>query len=49
MILESEGKTKAAQKVRDAALNFRIGPSGRTIARSLAALDPAPREGAEES
>ena len=41
MILESEGKTKAAGKVRDAALNFPIGPSGRTIARSLAALDPA--------
>lgn len=48
MILESEGKTKAARKVRDAALNFPIGPSGRTIARSLAALAPAQRDGAEE-
>jgi Tfp pilus assembly protein PilF len=49
MILESEGKGEAAQKVRDAALNFPIGPSGRTIARSLAALAPAGREGAEDS
>lgn len=36
MLLEREGKGKAAQKVRDAALNFPIGPGGRTIARSLA-------------
>jgi Tfp pilus assembly protein PilF len=49
MILESEGNSKAAGKVRDAALNFPIGPSGRTIARSLAALAPAAREGAEDS
>jgi tetratricopeptide (TPR) repeat protein len=37
MLLEREGKTAAAGKIRDAALNFPIGPSGRTIARSLAA------------
>ena len=37
MLLEREGKGKAAQKVRDAALNFPIGPGGRTIAKSLAA------------
>jgi tetratricopeptide (TPR) repeat protein len=39
MLLDREGKTEAAQKVRDAALNFPIGPEGRTIARSLAARD----------
>ena len=39
MLLEREGKGKAAQKVRDAALNFPIGPDGRTIARSLIARD----------
>jgi tetratricopeptide (TPR) repeat protein len=39
MLLERDGKTVAAQKVRDAALNFPIGPAGRTIARSLAARD----------
>jgi tetratricopeptide (TPR) repeat protein len=44
MLLESDGKAKAAQKVREAALNFPIGPSGRTIARSLAALG---RDGGE--
>ena len=43
MLLASEGKAKAAQKVRDAALNFPIGPAGRTIARSLAAR--APKDG----
>lgn len=37
MLLEREGKGKAAQKVRDAALNFPIGPGGKTIAKSLAA------------
>jgi tetratricopeptide (TPR) repeat protein len=37
MLLEREGKAKAAQKVRDAALNHPVGPGGRTIARSLAA------------
>lgn len=37
MLLEREGKEKAAQKIRDAALNFPIGPGGRTIAKSLAA------------
>ena len=37
MLLEREGKGKAAQKVRDAAMNFPIGPGGRTIAKSLAA------------
>jgi tetratricopeptide (TPR) repeat protein len=37
MLLERDGKGKAAQKVRDAALNLAIGPGGRTIARSLAA------------
>lgn len=37
MLLEREGRDKAARKVRDAALNFPIGPGGRTIARSLAA------------
>lgn len=37
MLLEREGKGKAAQKVRDAAMNFPMGPGGRTIAKSLAA------------
>src|SRR4051794_8915620 len=40
MLLEREGKAKAAQKVRDAALNHPIGPGGRTIAKSLAAIPP---------
>lgn len=38
LLLEGEGKAKAAQKVREAALNFPIGAGGRTIAGSLAAL-----------
>lgn len=39
MLLARDGKTKAAEKVRAAALNTPIGPGGRTIARSLAARD----------
>jgi len=37
MLLERDGKATAAGKIRDAAMNFPIGPAGRTIARSLAA------------
>lgn len=37
MLLDKDGKGKAAQKIREAALNFPLGPDGRTIARALAA------------
>lgn len=49
MLLDREGKARAAQKVRDAALNFPIGAGGRTIAARLAAFAPSgEREGEGE-
>lgn len=41
LLLEREGRPEAAQKVREAALNFPVGPGGRTIARSIAARSAA--------
>lgn len=37
MLLEHDGKGKAAAKVREAALNFPIGAGGKTVAGALAA------------
>jgi Flp pilus assembly protein TadD len=38
LLLEAGGDTEAAERLRNTALNTRVGPSGQTIAQMIAAL-----------